>query len=491
MPTAAALLMIATVLGSPAATEPLGPLEAEAPAPEIIESSEGGAVLSEVPAAALGTGAGDPLYDRLFSEPPEASAASDGSPSLPPVPPWLWLAGIAGLGGLYVTRKRKGSSQPAEGQVEVLGHTRMGAKARLTVIRVAGEDGRKRRLLVSTGEGTPALVADLGSEADDHPAPSAELRVPTGAAARFDTMLAEVAEQDELILDEPEEDGEGLGRVPPPKVPVWNETPEEFAAAPLVPASAPQPALPSPAIEAPAEQPEAPPCPLQALEQLLEDGEEAPEMVMDVSWDPETGWKGLPELAPAAGQEAAPAAEPRLDEAAVRRAEDRTPDEESWDALLEEQAHHPAPPVYAGLKPASRAAFEALLSRSSRPQASERSRRVRPVVHTVKPLRPWQQAPQRRTPYDDALVDEHEAWSSGPDIAPAVVPDRGMSPEARSQELSRSVPAPRRPMRSAQDVHDLVAEVLEERDGPDPQASDAKGNGVVELARYLRRQVAP
>jgi hypothetical protein len=215
MPTAAALLMIATVLGSPAATEPLGPLEAEAPAPEIIESSEGEAVLSEVPAAALGTGAGDPLYDRLFSEPPEASAASDGSPSLPPVPPWLWLAGIAGLGGLYVTRKRKGSSQPAEGQVEVLGHTRMGAKARLTVIRVAGEDGRKRRLLVSTGEGTPALVADLGSEADDHPAPSAELRVPTGAAARFDTMLAEVAEQDELILDEPEEDGEGLGRVPP------------------------------------------------------------------------------------------------------------------------------------------------------------------------------------------------------------------------------------------------------------------------------------
>ena len=87
---------------------------------------------------------------------------------------------------------------------------------------------------------------------------------------------------------------------------------------------------------------------------------------------------------------------------------------------------------------------------------------IRPEVQVVRPLRPWQEAPRRRTPYDRAV---------------ATVPAEPTAPDARTAA------------RSAADVHDLVAEVLQERSDPtDAQAS--KGSGVVELARYLRRQVA-
>jgi hypothetical protein len=470
MPTAAALLMIATVLGSPAATEPVAdsvPAVAESAETVELEPLEA----TQEPAVAA-TGAGDPLYDRLFSEPTEASAASVSSTELPQLPPWIWLAGMACLGGLYYNRKRKGAGQSSEGQVEVLGHTRMGAKSRLTVIRVAGEDGKMRRLLVSTGDGAPSLVAELGSEADEPAATGLELPSP---AAGFSAILDEVALEDEVIEDGVEAEPEGIGQVPPPKVPVWNETPEEFASAePAAPAVAETPA---PADVPAIDEPPAAPTPLAALDRMLGDGDDAPEMVMDVSWDPETGWKGLPDLDDPIATDAATEDEADVDE------------EESWDALLDQQAETSGPLDRAGLRPASRAAFETLLSRSSRPTINERARRVRPAVHTVKPLRPWQQAPQRRTPYDDVLLDEPEAWDAEPELP--VTPRPEASRAARSQELSRTVPAPRRPMRSAQEVHDLVAEVLEERDGPAPRATENKGNGVVELARYLRRQVAP
>lgn len=476
MLTAATILMIATVLG---ATEPTVEA-AEAPATLAeIEATTGETELFELEAEAETTGAGDPLYDRLFAEQESATAEPEVAHSAPAVPPWLWIAGLAGLGGLYWVRQRKRQTQPKQGQVEVLGHTRMGTKSRLTVIRVPGEDGRMRRLLVSTGEGTPALVADLGSEADAE----TELALPTAptavgthqpAAPRgFHAVLDEAVGLDDDIIDDDEDeldDGEGLGLVPPPKVPVWNETPQEFTGAVVPPPAQPErPAQATvPIAEVAAAPPLAedphPPSPLDALDAMLGD-DDAPELVMDVSWDPETGWRGLPDLTADAPE--APAPPPAQPEAFEEP-------EESWDALLQVQAsHQPDPLAKAGVKPSSRAAFEALLGGGRRqPTEIPRNGRIRPVVHTVKPVRPWDQPSARRTPYDEVLVDERDE----------VV-----------QEATPDLPSTlNHPPRSAADVHDLVAEVLEERGAPKPQPAPAsRGNGVVELARYLRRQVAP
>jgi hypothetical protein len=439
----AAMLMITSVLG---VAEPLleEPISLDAPAANLDAEpeapiSEGEAVGAET------TGPGDPLYDRLFTqaEPPEVESAAQ--PSLPKLPGWLWMVGLAGLGGLYTLRQRQRGGAPKEGEVEVLGHTRMGSRSRLTVIRVVGEDGRKRRLLVSTGEGTPSLVADLGSEADAEqelsftaPAPQPAPQPAQPALTSFHRALDEAVSLDEEIIDDDDDalpEGVGLGRVPPPKVPVWNETPDEFHQ--VAPVAAP----PEPVH---AEEPAAPTTPMEALDAMLDEGD-APEMVMDVSWDPETGWRGLPELAPttAAEEEEEPAEVEPVD---------------SWEDLLEEKTGEPD--VLDRIEPSSSAAYEALLGGNRRPR-EPRLGRVRPPIQTVKPLRPWQAHAPRRTPYDRVVEEPLE-----PSFAPEV-------PAARS----------------ASEVQDLVAEVLNERSA-EPSAKP-NGNGVVELARYLRRQVAP
>ena len=498
MPTAAAMLMIATVLG---ATEPaLEVLEGD-------QSSEATADAADMPidetttdvdtTEAASTGSGDPLYDRLFAQqddPGEPDAAE--SEGLPRLPPWLWILGLAGLGGLYYARKRQRGATPDQGQVEVLGHTRMGTRARLTVIRVVGEDGRMRRLLVSTGEGTPSLVADLGSESDSPQAELASLgsapdtaSTPspghTGVSA-FAAVLDEAVSLDADIIDDDHalSEGVGLGRVPPPKVPVWNEPPDDVvteAPRPAAPVSraAPRAAAPPAAAEETKPPPTAAPSFLEQLDSMLGD-EDAPELVMDVAWDSETGWHGLPELpepctttapsvTPQPGRVIPTVAASSQDEWNIDAHMDDEADEadESWGPLQHQQATAADPLARAGVRPSSRAAFEALLSGGGR-QAPEptRGKRIRPVVHTVKPLRPSQQPPLRRTPYDAMILDDEPAVEAAPTPAP-----RGRTP---------------------QEVHDLVAEVLNERDDTEatPTASP-KGNGVVELARYLRRQVAP
>jgi hypothetical protein len=469
MPTAAALLMIATVL---AATEPAPEAAEIAATPDEATVTPGEAGPDEIDAEA--TGAGDPLYDRLFAEQESATAVPEASDSAPKLPPWLWIAGLAGLGGLYWLRQRQRQAQPKQGQVEVLGHTRMGTKSRLTVIRVPGEDGRMRRLLVSTGEGTPALVADLGSEADDA---QSELGLPIAttttsqpaATHGFHTVLDEAVGLEDDIIDDDEAElaeGEGLGLIPPPKVPVWNETPDEFTGAaephPAQPVQAEVPIAKATAAPPPVEASPAP-TPLDALGAML-GNEDAPEMVMDVSWDPETGWRGLPDVAREPEQAAAPTADMQQ-----APAEPEAP-EESWDELLLDQTsseHDVLAQV--GVKPSSRAAFEALLGGSRRQPADiPRNGRIRPMVHSVKPVRPWDQPSAHRTPYDDMLVDE------------------------RDEVVQEHTPIEAGQPRSAADVHDLVAEVLDERDDPAPQpAAPNRGNGVVELARYLRRQVSP
>jgi hypothetical protein len=474
MPTAAALLLIATVLGANETT-----LDATG-IPSLDEATAASEPLSDAAQATVtaepelpGTGAGDPLYDRLFAE-QEIAAPQGTTPAGPQLPPWLWLVGVAGLGGAYWLRQRQRQADPKPGQVEVLGHTRMGAKARLTVIRVPGEDGRMRRLLVSTGDGTPALVADLGAEGESVPAqpitPAAVASQPAlpSEAPRFHRALDEAVQLEADIIDDDEIDlpeGAALGRVPPPRVPVWNELPEEFegTAGPARPEPAAAPHVPKaqPPVEPIPAEPATPASPLEALEALLGD-DDAPELVMDVSWDPETGWSGLPELSAGEAEvEAESEPHPTTEEP-----------EDSWEDLLDEQTPDSTDPLArVGVKPASRAAFEALLGGGHRqPVDIPRNGRIRPVVHTVKPVRPRQQPSSRRTPYDNMLVDERDEVVL--DDAPAFTPTH-------------------RP-RSVADVHDLVAEVLEERGDPAPDAvASSRGNGVVELARYLRRQVAP
>lgn len=486
MPTAATLLMIATVLGASEPTldgaEPALDASEGSPAVElVVDSTPAPLADSSATEPALGTVSSDPLYDRLFAQAPDEGEAEPASTSSKPkLPPWLWLLGLGGMGGLYYARKRQRSATPDQGQVEVLGHTRMGTRARLTVIRVVGEDGRKRRLLVSTGEGTPSLVADLGAESE-HPqgelASSSTDVVPSAqpasaGAGTFSAVLNDaVTIEDEVIDDETVEldDGVGIPAIPPPKVPIWNETPDEFVAEVETPsqvaASAPTPQPPAAATPAPQSPP--PPSTLERLESMLGD-DEAPELVMDVGWDPDTGWSGLPDLAPTE-QAAAPASSTALESPpqAPASAELDYEPEASRDELLCEPAERSEPFARAGVRPASRAAFEALLSGGGRqPAEPSRGKRIRPTIHTVKPLRPSQVSPSRRTPYDAMITQD----------------DDGYEPEPR--------PAPH--ARSAEEVHDLVAEVLNERDDDGTStAAHTRGNGVVELARYLRRQVAP
>ena len=283
-------------------------------------------------------------------------------------------------------------------------------------------------------------------------------------------MLDEAVQDEADIIDDDAalDDGEGIPDIPPPKVPVWNETPDEFedeagVAAPPITEARPEPA--------PVEPPAAPTpsTPMDALEAMLGD-DDAPELVMDIAWDPETGWSGLPELTREPEPEAA-AADATLVPSPEPAPDQDEDDEDSWDTLIASQAQAPQDPLAkAGVRPASRAAFETLLGRSGRMAAElPRPTRVRPVVHTVKPVRPWQAPSQHRTPYDDMIVEDE------PSPTPAAQP----------------APSPRR-ARSSQEVHDLVAEVLNERSDPEPEAQPAtRGNGVVELARYLRRQVSP
>ncbi|MFH1469863.1 MAG: flagellar biosynthetic protein FliO [Pseudomonadota bacterium] len=247
MTSAATLLLLAAALGAPepvdlAPPPELGaaPATLEAGAPEPGASAEVplppvAVVAGAEPGPATTGGPGDPLYERLFGS-TEATVGAEQHRTLPTMPAWLWLASGGGLVGLYLWRQRKKGEEAGPGQIEILGHTRVGPKARLTVVRVAGADGVPRRLLLSTGEGAPALVTDLGTErAPAASAPAAP--APTFAQAldgALSTSLAQApaeitAATDEALIDPPATDDAGV--IPPPRVPVWNETPDEYRAA--------------------------------------------------------------------------------------------------------------------------------------------------------------------------------------------------------------------------------------------------------------------
>ncbi|MFH1469862.1 MAG: hypothetical protein ABIO70_36095 [Pseudomonadota bacterium] len=183
--------------------------------------------------------------------------------------------------------------------------------------------------------------------------------------------------------------------------------------------------------------------PLAGLTSALGE-DEAPELALDVSWDAERGWQGL--------------------ERVTAHAAPGFPPAEAQEEMIEEpdvveETGRPTPPADPWPSEAARAAFQALLGGAPQESPKPPARRepfVRPVARVVKPMRPWQVAPARRTPYDPVVEQE---------------------PTAPGQLLARS----------SAEVQDLVAEVLRERtEAPRPSGDS---DGVVDLAGYVRRQV--
>jgi len=478
--SACTLLLITAALAAP----PLAELP-EAPVTEAAAMLDGEPLFGPFPAdalvveaapvvAAVETAEPDALTQRLLSGPEErAGAPAAPQPSLPAFPPWLWVVGMAGVGGVYFLRKRQRSGAAHAATVEVVSRTGLGGKSGLAVIRVQGEDGRTRRLLLSTGEGPASLVAHLGSGVDELAPDTREPSEEHDFQAELDDSLEQewtaLDEQSSLLEAEAPEPPEQPPQeqdtvaVPPQKVSVWNETPDEFrreerqvvAEEPCC--EAPEPACepvesiaapePSPAPQVPLAEQTAPD-PFTELEALLGD-EDAPEMVMDVCWDDESGWK----LPGAASRDELPVE--RVEEAGATASH---PDERpgavegsSFTALIDASVAGPAPQVVGGGAASSKA----------------RGRVIRPEIRVVRPLRPWEDPPKRkRTAYGHTAV-----------ASPALFTD---------DELARGP-------RDAAEVHDLVAEVLRERTEPvqdADQSEPGRRNGVVELARYLGRKVA-
>lgn len=100
----------------------------------------------------------DAQFERLFSEgTPAASAEVE-----PSVPGWMWPLGLgaAGIAGAFQLRRRAGT--PRLENLKVVHRTTLGDRSALLVVEVADAHGGRRRLLIGTGAGAPALVADLG-----------------------------------------------------------------------------------------------------------------------------------------------------------------------------------------------------------------------------------------------------------------------------------------------------------------------------------------
>lgn len=102
--------------------------------------------------------AADAQFERLFAEGTTAETAGVE----PSVPSWMWPLGLgaAGIAGAFQFRRR--ATHPRLENLKVLHRTTLGDRSALLLVEVADANGGRRRLLIGTGAGAPALVADLG-----------------------------------------------------------------------------------------------------------------------------------------------------------------------------------------------------------------------------------------------------------------------------------------------------------------------------------------
>lgn len=105
--------------------------------------------------------ADDPTYDRLFGADTTAEVAPVEAG--PTVPSWIWPLSLLGVGLVAATRLRRSALDAKVGAMRVLDRQVLGDRSTLLVVEVQDSSGEKRRLLIGTGSGAPALVAEVGA----------------------------------------------------------------------------------------------------------------------------------------------------------------------------------------------------------------------------------------------------------------------------------------------------------------------------------------
>ena len=102
-------------------------------------------------------------YDRLFSEAPTAESIAAPEP-VPTMPAWGIPLGLVALaGGLLLYKRLQVPGTPGKvPALRVVQRQALGDRNALILVEVVEPGGDTRRLLIGTGTGAPALLADLG-----------------------------------------------------------------------------------------------------------------------------------------------------------------------------------------------------------------------------------------------------------------------------------------------------------------------------------------
>jgi hypothetical protein len=102
-------------------------------------------------------------YDRLFQEAPTVDAPAATPDPGPSIPTWLLPVGIFGLAAGFLAYKRfQPVATPTAPVLRVIQRQGIGDRNALVLVEVVEPGGESRRLLIGTGAGAPALLADLG-----------------------------------------------------------------------------------------------------------------------------------------------------------------------------------------------------------------------------------------------------------------------------------------------------------------------------------------
>ena len=188
----------AEVLHGPLLPEEMETATVVAPEPTVTEAPASTEPISTDPAteAAVPTQAqGTPI---LWDEPSETATAT--APDSSPLGLLLMPLGLAALGGALLLRnKLLGTSGTVDtATMTVVARKALGNHSALIVLDVIDLEGQTRRLLVGTGQGSPALVADIGGafgSVDD-------LSMPVDTGFEFSSRQTTASRQARPVLQE-------------------------------------------------------------------------------------------------------------------------------------------------------------------------------------------------------------------------------------------------------------------------------------------------